>query len=47
MQIKKIVISPSNTKAIQFIDDLNKKKAETVKKIESLPNLFSTAKKTK
>ena len=47
MELKKVVISPDNIKAIKFLNDLNKKKAETVKKIESLPNLFLTAQKSK
>ena len=46
MEIKKIVISPNNSKAIAFFDELNRKKAETFKKIDSLP-LFNKIKKTK
>ncbi|WP_191164343.1 hypothetical protein [Mucilaginibacter glaciei] len=46
MEIKKIVISPNNLKAIAFFDDLNRKKAETFKKIDNLP-LFNKAKKSK
>jgi hypothetical protein len=45
MQIKKIVISPTNTKAIAFFDELDRKKAENFKKIDSLPLLNKLHKK--
>jgi hypothetical protein len=32
--VKKIVISPNNTKAIAFFDELSKRKAELKKKLE-------------
>jgi hypothetical protein len=32
--VKKIVISPDNTKAIAFFEELSKKKAEIKKKLE-------------
>lgn len=34
--IKKIVISPNNTKAVAFFDDLNRRKSEIFDKIERL-----------
>ena len=33
--MKKVVISPSNTKAIAFFEELNKKKEELKKKAEA------------
>lgn len=45
MNIKKIVISPNNTKAIAFFDELNRKKSEMFKKIDSLPLIKKTTKK--
>lgn len=40
MEIKKIVISPSNTKAIEFLNRIINTKAEIVERIEKMPNLF-------
>lgn len=34
--LKKIVISPTNTKAVAFFEELSKRKAETKKKIEAM-----------
>ncbi len=36
MAVKKIVIAPDNTKAIAFFDELNRKKADMLKKIDSM-----------
>ena len=44
MAIKKIVISPDNKKAIAFFEELNRKKEEIYKKIDSMP-FFKLAKK--
>jgi hypothetical protein len=43
----KIVISPSNKKAIAFFDDLNKKKAQIRKEIESSPLVAKLKEKVK
>lgn len=43
----KIVISPSNTKAIAFFDDLNKKKAQIRKEIENSPLVTRLKEKVK
>jgi hypothetical protein len=45
MEIKKIVISPNNTKAIAFFDELSRKKAEIFKKIDNLPLSTKPSKK--
>ncbi|PWK79958.1 hypothetical protein LX99_00419 [Mucilaginibacter oryzae] len=36
MELKKIVISPDNKKAIAFFDELDRKKAEMFKKIDEM-----------
>ncbi len=36
MSVKKIVISPTNTKAIAFFNEITGKKMEILKKIDSL-----------
>jgi hypothetical protein len=46
MEIKKIVISPDNVKAIAFFEELNRKKAEMFKKIDSLPMFNKKEKKS-
>jgi hypothetical protein len=46
MEIKKIVISPDNKKAIAFFDELDRKKAEMSKKIDAMVTAkFSSLKK--
>jgi hypothetical protein len=37
MSVKKIVISPNNTKALEFFEDLNRRKEEMYRKIEDSP----------
>jgi hypothetical protein len=37
MSIKKIVISPNNTKALAFFEDLNRRKEEMYRKIQESP----------
>jgi len=44
MSIKKIVIGPTNTKAIKFFEDLDRKKVEFNKKAEAKLNKFMSAK---
>lgn len=39
MAVKKIVISPDNTKAIAFFKELNRKKEDIFKKIDNMPFL--------
>ncbi len=45
MSVKKIVISPSNTKAITFLNDLSIRKAEITKKVENSSLVNSLLKK--
>ncbi|WP_162996470.1 hypothetical protein [Mucilaginibacter celer] len=46
MEVKKIVISPGNKKAIAFFEELDRKKAETFKKIDEMAAAkFSSLKK--
>jgi len=45
--IRKIVLSPTNTKAIAFFDELNRKKAEMFKKIDSMALINRTQPKNK
>ncbi|WP_156088738.1 hypothetical protein [Mucilaginibacter pedocola] len=46
MAVKKIVISPDNNKAIAFFEELDRKKSDTFKKIDSLvKSKFPPAKK--
>lgn len=35
MSVKKVVISPDNTKALAFFDDLNRRKEAMLKRIEN------------
>lgn len=37
MSVKKVVISPDNTKALAFFDDLNRRKEAMLKRIEDSP----------
>lgn len=46
MSIKKLVIGPTNTKAIKFFEGLDRKKAEFNKKAEAKLNKFIAAKKS-
>lgn len=45
MSVKKIVIAPSNTKAIAFFDELAERKEEIFKKMDNMPFLKNMTKK--
>ena len=48
MAVKKIVISPNNTKAIAFFEELNRKKEDMFVKIEKIQlNKFGPKKSSK